>query len=145
VPNIVKSLIITIVVSVSVSWILWYVFDYEFIKSVVITTLIQFIFFAIYNNIKRFISDREADRELTTRIAEFNKQAVDAPCAYCGVTNHIPIRLDQDNNFICQSCEKTSAVYISLTTAQKTQMTSADRLNISSILTDKIKDEIKNQ
>ena len=144
-PNIVKSLIIPIVVSVSVSWILWYVFDYEFIKSVVITTLIQFIFFAIYNNIKRFISDREADRELTTRIAEFNKQAVDAPCAYCVVTNHIPIRLDQDNNFICQSCEKTSAVYISLTTAQKTQMTSADRLNISSILTDKIKDEIKNQ
>ena len=132
-------------VSTLVGSISWYIFGYDFVRSIIITTLLQFVFFAIYNNIKLFIAERATERELTLRITEFNKQSVDAPCAYCGVTNSAPIRMDSDNNFTCDNCGKTSAIYISMTTAQKTQMIDTTRLNVSSYIAEKIKDDIKEQ
>jgi len=123
----------------------WYMFNYDLIKTIVVVTLSQFIFFAIYNNIKRFIAERSADRELTLRITEFNKQSIDAPCAHCNVMNRVPIRMDIDNNFICENCGKPSAVYMSVTTAQKTQMIDTSRLNVSSYIAEKITSDIKGE
>ena len=114
-------------------------------KSLVVITATQFIFFAIYNNVKNYFSDIAAEKEVTVRIKEFNKQAVEAPCAYCSEVNFIPIRLDVDNNFECKSCGKTSAVYVSLTTAQKTHMVDTSRLNVSSMIEDKLRNEIQDK
>lgn len=142
--SILKSLFITALVSIVVGSAGGYLYGYDIGKSIVAVCVAQFVFFAIYNNVKRFIAERHAETQMTSRIAEYSKQSVSAPCAYCGVVNYIPVRLDEDNNFKCENCGETSAVYITMTTAQKTQMIDANRLNVSSFLADKIKNDIKN-
>lgn len=126
--------IITILVSAVSSAILWYLFDLHYIKGLVGMTALQIIISMVYNAVKSVYLNKVDREQETLRIKEFSKQGIDAPCAYCGVNNYIPIRLDRDNNFNCTACGKPNAVYISMTTAQKTQAISDTRLNIHSVL-----------
>jgi len=65
-------------------------------------------------------------------IEELAKQTTAMPCAYCNVENVVPIRLDVTNEFECESCDKTNAVYINLESVQKTDLlTLKDTLNIN--------------
>ncbi len=63
------------------------------------------------------IKMREIETEM---LAEMSKQGIHIPCAYCKVENFVPIRFDEDNDFNCIECGKTSGVYIDIESATKT-------------------------
>lgn len=79
------------------------------------------------------------ESEETIRLAEIAKIGVDVQCAYCGAVNYIPIRLDIDNEFECDECNKNNPVYVSITTAQQTDIINKDKLSVSSYIADKVK------
>jgi len=115
-----KSIAITAAVSVGVAAFLTN-FNIVFWTSVVFATIIQVAawnIFTYYNNAKLAVEARTIDDKL---IEELGKQQTQLPCAYCDATNTVDIRLDQPVDFECTDCKKTSAVYIDIETAQKTE------------------------
>ena len=50
-----------------------------------------------------------------------SKQTAGLPCIFCGEQNTVIIRLNEDNDFNCESCNKTNAVYIDIETVAKTE------------------------
>jgi hypothetical protein len=138
VSDIIKSLTITLLVSTSLAFVGWYFYAMDFTKWLVGSIILQVIFFAIYNNLKAFIYDTGFEAEYTKQLIEYSKQGVEAPCAGCGAPNYVPIRLDDSNDFECNTCSKPNAIYITLTTAQKTQMMDGSRLNVNSMITNEL-------
>tara|TARA_R110002167_G_scaffold9579_26_gene44391 strand:+ start:307 stop:771 length:465 start_codon:yes stop_codon:yes gene_type:complete len=116
----IRSIIITLAVGSALGSIYSYVADYSLPKSIIVVIVVQVIFFALYNNISALFIRRNIERELTTRIHEYGKQGVEAECAHCTSRNFVPIRFDDDNNFMCEECGGANALYINITTAQKT-------------------------
>ena len=116
----IRSIIITLAVGSALGSIYSYVADYSLPKSIIVAIVVQVIFFALYNNISALFIRRNIERELTTRIHEYGKQGVEAECAHCTSRNFVPIRFDDDNNFMCEECGGANALYINITTAQKT-------------------------
>jgi len=143
VPEIIKSLTITLLVSATLAFIGWYFFTMDFAKWFIGTVIIQVIFFAIYNNLKIFIYDKGFEVEYTKQLIEYSKQGVEVPCAGCGAKNYVPIRLDDSNDFNCEACSKPNAIYITLTSAQKTQMLDGSRLNVNSMITNELEEARK--
>ena len=70
------------------------------------------------------------------KITEFSKQGLPLECAYCHNSSLVPLRFDQDNNFICEHCDGDNSIYINVTTAQVTTP-----LNISQITSTSFKDD----
>lgn len=139
--QIVQSLLITAVISLLISTSVWYLLGYNFYKWLIGVTILQFVAFAIMNNFKEHHQKIAFERETTKRIREFTKQGVNVSCTYCGKNNFVPIRLDQDNDFTCEGCGKTNGVYVSITAAQKTQMIESSKLNVSTLMAEKFKND----
>jgi hypothetical protein len=78
------------------------------------------------------------EKERTQQAEMLSQQGVAVGCAYCNDANFIPVRMDDENNFTCESCGKENSVYIDITVAQKTDI--IDRQNVS--VNTHIKDEI---
>ncbi len=133
-----KSLIITVIFGLVVGFAVSYTFDLDLLRTIVGTILAQFIFFMLYNNWMKRRAENLLEVELTTRIQEYTKQGVDLECAYCKAPNYVPIRMDEDNDFVCEECNKTNAVYISLTTAQKTQPINMLPLSVNTLIADEL-------
>ena len=47
-------------------------------------------------------------------------QSIIIPCAYCKQESLVPIRFDQNNELACDKCNKTSAIYVEVESAQIT-------------------------
>lgn len=139
--QILQSLAITMVISLSISTCVWYLLNYNFYKWLVGVTVLQFVTFAVMNNLKEYYQKIVFERETTARIKEFTKQGVTVSCTYCGSNNFVPIRMDQDNDFTCDNCGKTNGVYVNITAAQKTQMIENSKLNVSTLIAEKFKDD----
>lgn len=133
--EIIKSILITLGVSVVLGGSVSYMFDVDIVKTIVGTTMIQVIFFMLYNNISQKILQIKTEQEITNQINLMSKQTVDLKCAYCGHVNTIPIELSRDNKFECEECGKTNAVYVALTTAQKTEIPdNVDRTKVNTLI-----------
>ena len=78
------------------------------------------------------------EREETKRIATYSQQGVTAECAHCRMTNFIPIRMDEINEFTCDECGKPNSVYVDITVAQKAALIDRENLSISSYIEDKL-------
>ena len=128
-------MVVSVVIGGSVS----YIFDIDLGKCVVSITILQVIFFMIYNNVSQKILQVNTEREITSQIELMSKQTVELTCAYCGAVNIVPIELSRDNAFECESCGKTNAVYINLTTAQKTDIPDKDRMKVTTLIEEEIK------
>ena len=133
--EIIKSILITLGVSIVLGGSISYMFDIEIVKTIVGTTIVQVIFFMLYNNISQKILQIKTEQEITNQIDLMSKQTVELKCAYCGHINTIPIELSRDNKFECEECEKTNAVYVAITTAQKTEIPdSVDRTKVTTLI-----------
>jgi hypothetical protein len=135
VREIIKSILITLGVSIVLGGSVSYMFDTEIVKTIVGITMIQVIFFMVYNNVSQKILQIKTEQEITTQIDLMSKQTVELKCAYCGHVNAIPIELSIDNKFECEECGKTNAVYVAITTAQKTEIPdSIDRTKVTTLI-----------
>tara|TARA_R110002167_G_scaffold180157_2_gene380376 strand:+ start:502 stop:789 length:288 start_codon:yes stop_codon:yes gene_type:complete len=52
-------------------------------------------------------------------MAQIEPEIVEAPCAYCGEVNLIPVSPTLDNDFSCMHCNEYNSVYVNITVAQK--------------------------
>lgn len=136
--DIIKSLLITVAVGAVVGFAVSYMLDWSLSRTIVGVILAQFIFFMIYNNVMSRRAEELAEREITLRIQEYSKQGADLECAYCRASNYVPIRMDTDNTFTCDQCGKPNAVYINLTTAQKTQPIDMLPLTVNTLISEEL-------
>lgn len=116
---ILRSIAITTTLAALVGLVFWSISG-EFIKPFVLTIIIQFVLFWIFNTCSSYIYELKATALENERIAEFTKQGIEVGCSYCRSVNLIPVRFDEGNDFTCINCDKENAVYIGITVTQKT-------------------------
>lgn len=138
IKNILFSLTVTTTLSIFVSLLGYYVFNYDTLKGFIVVFITQLICSYVYRSFIQTLERNSMRVEETKRIEAYTQQGVDAACAYCNDMNYIPIRMDDDNTFDCESCGKTNAVYIDVTVAQKTDIINKQNLSVSSYIKDKI-------
>lgn len=118
--EILKSIILTVIISTIISWVCYYYFDVNYIGSFVLTIIIQLSlswYIKTYTNSQERLQALKVNRDIITQL---DKEATQAPCAHCGAINLIPISPDQDNDFTCEACNKPNSVYVNITVAQPT-------------------------
>ena len=143
--NIIKSLIIVIAIAGTVAAIIDLKYN-NFLQAFTVTIAVQIIG---YNLLKKLQSVHLniKNKELQILEAETLKDAgVSVQCAYCGSSNLIPVTFQGDNSFSCADCEKVNAVYINITSAQKTDSTinSSVNVNVFDDNIEMVKSKIKN-
>jgi hypothetical protein len=117
--NILKSLTIVLIISTLVTAVCHTFFTANLVGVFVLTTILQislswFITTYIDARERRLVIEHQGN--LLTQI---ESEVVEAPCAYCGEVNLIPVSPTQDNDFECLLCNEHNAVYVNITVAQK--------------------------
>lgn len=140
--SIFRSIVITLIITGAASAVA-HLLGYNILK----TSLLIFIGIVCVSIIGSYMRDGFIvinNKKLENdRIREFTKQGLNVNCALCSAENFIPIRLDNSNTFVCQSCDKENAVYINITTAQITTPLDTSPISITSFVEDKIEAENK--
>ena len=134
--NIFKSLIVTLIVSAAVTIVLHFT-GLPLIKTFAIIVTSLFILGFIVGQISDTLGAINNKKLENDRIAEFTKQGVSIDCAYCNISNFVPIRLDVKNEFNCNSCNKSNAIYIDILATRTTTPLQLDPMQIQTINTEK--------
>lgn len=118
--EIVKSLVILLIISVTISICAHYFMGIDYVGVFIITIIAQL---SLSWYLKTYLNSKERQLSLKTQskmLSQIEQEATIAPCAYCGTENLIPVLPDQDNDFECVACNETNSVYVNITIAQKT-------------------------
>ena len=118
--EILKSLLIVTTISAGIAGIGYTMLGTNFVGIFIISVVIQLAlgwFIKTYNEAteRKLIIEQQSNL-----ITQIDQEANEAPCAYCGEVNLIPILPGADNDFDCLECGKTNSVYVNITIAQKT-------------------------
>lgn len=135
--NILTSLSITAIISAIAAIIGQYIFSINAGKVFVLAFITQIICFYIWNSLVQAILTYRITQEQTKQAEYFTQQGAEVSCAYCSAVNFIPVSMEQDNSFACESCEKENSVYIDITVAQKTDIIDKQSLTVNSFIKDK--------
>ena len=146
IKDIVISATLTIIIGVILSLCAVYAFEIPFYKSMIVITVLQLAGFYIWNSLLQYKMKRHLITEETKRMEMYSSQGVETSCAYCGTSNFIPVRFDEDNSYECEGCGKTNSVYIKITTAQVTDIIESENLSVSTYIKEKmdLTEKIKN-
>lgn len=136
--TILLSLLITAVVSTITGVLGNLLFQIEFIKTFTVLFILQLSISYIWNSLLQYITRIKIETEETRRAELFVQQGVTANCAYCKVPNYIPVRMDEPNDFKCESCGKENSIYVDITVAQKTEIIDKDNLSINEYIKEKV-------
>lgn len=117
--QILRSLIITCAVSSIVAYFLTH-FDIAFLKSFLLTGLLQFIGWYFIGYFAQVNAVNEQKRLEADMYKEFSKQFSDVTCAFCNSKNNVNIKITGPNSFDCVSCDKKNSVYVNLEVVQTT-------------------------
>ena len=121
--QIVKSLLILILISSSISGItfLFYPSLTVFTKVFIGTTGFQIFFFLLYNNILRYITRLNLEKEAIqlSQLAETNR--VFAECQGCKTMNNVYVTLTEENEFNCEQCNALNKIQIDISTILPTK------------------------
>ena len=134
--NIFKSLVVTTIITSIITLILYFL-GFPILKSFTITLTFFFIFGFFTGQIRETLTALNNKKLENIRIAEFTKQGVSIECAYCGTHNFVPIRFDAKNEFSCNSCNKSNAIYIDILASRTTEPLQMDSMQIQTINTEK--------
>jgi len=118
--EIIKSLLIVTTISIGIAGVGYTMLGANFLGIFVISFIIQL---ALGWFIKTYSESTERKliiEQQSNLITQIDQEANEAPCAYCGAVNLIPISPGTDNDFDCLECGKTNSVYVNVTIAQKT-------------------------
>lgn len=127
--SIFKILILSSVISLPV----WYFLNISLVGLYIITIVIQIVIGYIYNTWSQDRFEKNLSLKQLELQREIEETAAQATCAYCGEINLIPITPGGDNDFDCLHCEKTNAVYLNITVAQKTNLSNLPPYEISNL------------
>lgn len=115
-----KSLLIVTTISIGIAGVGHTMLGANFVGLFVISVIVQL---ALGWFIKTYSESTERKlilEQQSNLISQIDQEANEAPCAYCGEINLIPILPGRDNDFNCLECGKQNSVYVNITIAQKT-------------------------
>ena len=122
--QIIRSLIYLIVISSSAGGIYYFFYPTisSFVKATILTAAVQIIFFILYNNILRFITRLNLEKEALSlaQLASRNKILIE--CQGCKKMNSVDIDLSEENAFICEKCGADNNVQIDISTILPTNI-----------------------
>lgn len=81
---------------------------------------IQFVLFAIINTFLQRKDTIEGAKVLNKQLEALSKFIIQLGCSYCKQSNSVPITLNQENRFKCNSCNQVNAVKMQFFAAQIT-------------------------
>lgn len=81
---------------------------------------VQFVIFAVINTYLQRKDTLEGAKVLNEQLEAISKFTIQLACAYCKVSNAVPITLNQENRFQCGSCNQVNAVKMQFFAAQVT-------------------------
>jgi hypothetical protein len=113
------SLLITSLVSVIVG-LGGYFIAGSFLGWFVVAFGIQFILFAIINTFLQRKDQLDVNKVLNEQLEALSKISVQLACSYCKTSNIIPITLNQENRFQCQSCNQVNGIKMQFFSTQLT-------------------------
>ena len=122
--QIIRSLTLLTLISCSVGGI-YYFFNptlISFIKSSVLASAIQVLFFILYNNILRYIARLQLEKEALSLAQLANKNKILIECQGCKKMNSVNIDLSEDNSFGCDKCDADNKVQIDISTILPTNI-----------------------
>lgn len=75
-----------------------------------ISLVLQFVIFAIVNTFLRRKDLIETTKLINEQLEATSKHLINLTCAYCQITNTIPIVLNEENRFKCESCKQVNGI-----------------------------------
>jgi len=81
---------------------------------------LQFVVFAIVNTFLRRKDLIETTKLINEQLEATSKHLINLTCAYCQITNTIPIVLNEENRFKCESCNQINGVKMQFFSTQIT-------------------------
>jgi hypothetical protein len=92
----------------------------------------QFILSYLWNRALLVYKQIEFNRLEVTRLNAMEKNRTTVECAVCKSPNVVDVLINEPNNeFRCEHCQQLNSVYVSIKTAQKTEM-------VNGIITDEL-------
>lgn len=122
--QIIRSLTFLTLISCSVGGI-YYFFNptlISFIKSSVLASAIQVLFFILYNNILRYIARLQLEKEALSLAQLASKNKILIECQGCKKMNSVNIDLSEENSFVCDKCDADNNVQIDISTILPTNI-----------------------
>ena len=141
--DIIISLMVTTIISLAFAFIGQIVYDSDFMQVLVGAFVTQIAIFYLWNSYMQYRVRATLEAEETKRIEMYETQGVNSQCAYCNSMNFIPIRLGENNEYVCEDCDNTNSVYVEVTTARKTDIKNKLDLEVSTYIKDKVDKENK--
>ena len=114
------SLFLTSVISAGFSYFLTSL-GIPFLKSFVVATILQFLFFYFYNSYKQSKFNKFTVERLSETEMQFEHAGTDVTCANCKKEVFAPIELPEPSNFTCPHCGSENSIYLNIETAVTTR------------------------
>lgn len=116
---IVLSLTFTITVSAIVG-VGGYLLFSNFWGTFIVAFALQFVVFAIINSFLQRKDLIEGTKIINQQLEALSRFTIRLSCSYCKKPNMVPIRLDQENKFKCDSCNQVNGVKMQFFSTQIT-------------------------
>jgi uncharacterized membrane protein len=85
-----------------------------------ISFVLQFVIFAIVNTFLRRKDLIETTKLINQQLEATSKHIINLSCSYCQISNSLPIVLNEENRFKCESCNQVNGVKMQFFSTQIT-------------------------
>jgi uncharacterized membrane protein len=85
-----------------------------------IAFVLQFIVFAVINTLLQRKDLIETTKLINEQLEATSKYIINLTCSYCQINNSVPIVLNQENRFKCESCNQINGVKMQFFSTQIT-------------------------
>lgn len=141
IKDIIISLVVTTIISLAAAFIGQIVYDTNFTQVFIGSFVTQIAVFYLWNSYMQIRVRTTLEQEETKRVQMYETQGVNSQCAYCNSMNFIPIKLGENNEYVCEDCGNANSVYVQVTTARKTDIKDRLDLEVSTFIKDKVDKE----
>jgi hypothetical protein len=111
------SFIFTILVSTTIGFAGFLILE-KFWGFFILSFILQLVIFAIVNTILQKRDLLESTKILNEHLEAVSKHSINLSCAYCQIANVVPIVLNKENKFKCESCNQISGVKMQFLSTQ---------------------------
>ena len=92
----------------------------KFLGFFMIAFALQFVIFAITNTFIQRKDFIETTKVINEQLEASSKYLINLSCSYCQISNTIPVVLNQENKFKCESCSQINGVKMQFFSTQIT-------------------------
>lgn len=103
------SLLITSLISLGVG-IGGFLIMGQFWGFFLLAFILQFVLFAIVNTVLIRKDQTEGTKLINQQLEAVSKHTLKLSCAYCQTLNLVPVTLNQENRFKCESCNQVNGI-----------------------------------